>query len=183
LKIKYKKGEKMIVTTKDLFKVAYGKFAIGAYNINNLEQCMGLFQGVCKVSNDGYLINVIERTKIFKENNFIKFIAENGKQYFLTGDEIVSMNMWGFKPSIFTFLEGKFNLFLKGNIDNLKSEFFIPSVVDELIKESLIKVKVLHSEDQWFGITYKEDRELVERQIRDLIERGVYPEKLSSFVS
>ncbi|HPO89851.1 MAG TPA: sugar phosphate nucleotidyltransferase, partial [Victivallales bacterium] len=113
-------------------------YMVGFILKNTLSEYGHVSRGICKVFNDGYLINVVERTKVFMKNSSIKYTDENGDEHFLTGDEIVSMNMWGFKPSIFNFLEKKFTLFLKENINDLKSEFFIPGVIDELVKESLI---------------------------------------------
>ena len=94
------------------------------------------------------------------------------------GNEIVSMNMWGFTTSIFTHLEEMFIEFLEHNINDVKAEFYVPSVVDSLIKNGIAKVKVLKSPEHWVGITYKEDKPNVVLAIRKLIEKGFYPQKL-----
>ena len=96
----------------------------------------------------------------------------------LSGNEVVSMNVWGFLPSYFDYLEKYFIDFILSNADNPKGEFYIPFVVNDLIEKQEIKLKVLESKDGWFGVTYKEDKELAIQNIKDLINRGVYPEKL-----
>ena len=96
----------------------------------------------------------------------------------MTGNESVSMNNWGFKPSIFEKLENKFIDFLKKHIDKPKSEMYIPSVVFELIREKQTTAKVLEANSPWFGVTYKEDKPIVVEKIKKLIEQGVYPDKL-----
>ena len=88
------------------------------------------------------------------------------------------MNIWGFTPSYFDFLDKYFIDFIKENSGNPKAEFYIPFVVNELIKTKQAKLKVLESKDLWFGVTYKEDKDLAVQNIADLIEKGVYPERL-----
>jgi hypothetical protein len=88
------------------------------------------------------------------------------------------MNMWGFTPEIFGALEDGFRAFLKENDTNLKAEYLLPDVVDRLIKTGRADVRVLTTPDKWFGVTYKEDKDVVTRSIRELIENGTYPEKL-----
>ena len=88
------------------------------------------------------------------------------------------MNMWGFKPSIFSYLDDMFSDFLRENISDLKSEFLIPSVVNDLIKKNIEKVQVLKTKSAWFGVTYIEDKPFVKNQIKELIQTGIYPEKL-----
>ncbi len=135
-------------------------------------------RGVCETDKNNYLQTVIERTHIEKTNGKIISQVENNTQLELTGNEVVSMNIWGFTPSYFDFLDKYFADFIKVNSGNPKAEFYIPFVVNELIKTKQAKLKVLESEDLWFGVTYKEDKKLAVRNIADLIEKGVYPEKL-----
>ena len=104
---------------------------------------------------------------------------KEGDEYVsLTGDEPVSLNFWGFAPGIFDHLEDQFQDFLKERIGEPKAEFYIPSVVDRLVHEGKCRVRVLHSPEKWFGMTYSQDRAQVVERIRQLTEQGVYPEKL-----
>ena len=96
----------------------------------------------------------------------------------IDGNTFVSMNFWGFTPSFFNFLNKGFELFIQQNAENLKAEFYIPSVVNELIKSQQASVRILQCNEQWFGMTYKEDRETVVKSIRKLVQSGVYPENL-----
>ncbi|MEA2012282.1 MAG: sugar phosphate nucleotidyltransferase [Verrucomicrobiota bacterium] len=135
-------------------------------------------RGVCSCNSDGNLTDVVERTNIEKNGNAAFFTDKNGNTEKLTGDEIVSMNMWGFTPSIFDHLEAQFKDFLATQGKEMKSEFFIPTVVDNIIKADKATVKVLESADSWFGVTYKEDKDYVIGSIRELVEKGIYPKKL-----
>ncbi len=126
---------------------------------NTLTENGTVSRGVCKVEN-GFLTDVTEHTSIAKDNEFPK-------------GTIVSMNMWGLRPDIFGYLQKDFDEFLKtANIE--KDEFFIPSVIDKLIKNGTVKVKVLTSHDKWYGVTYKEDKESVVRAINKMTEEGMY---------
>jgi len=99
----------------------------------------------------------------------------------MTGHEVVSMNIWGFMPGFFDHLERHFNQFIEKNAGNPKGEFYIPFVVNELIEKGKVSLKVLESEDQWFGVTYQEDKALAVRSIARLIEQEVYPGDLTRF--
>ncbi len=147
---------------------------------NTLSEHGYVSRGVCRCDASEYLENVVEVMHIEQDNGGAKYLDENGRYSKLTGNEIVSMNMWGFTPSIFARLEKMFIEFLERNINDVKSEFYIPSVVDSLIKNGEAKVKVLNSPERWFGITYKEDKPNVVLAVRGLIEKGFYPEKLFS---
>jgi hypothetical protein len=125
------------------------------------------------------LTDVEEITKIEKVPGGARYLRGE-TEVRLTGEEIVSMNMWGFGPSIFTFLRDEFVHFLDDHGDDLKSEFFIPTVVNSLVQSKRATVNVLLSEDSWFGITYREDKPRVVESLRDLVQRGEYPEKLFS---
>ncbi|HBM14873.1 MAG TPA: nucleotidyltransferase [Lentisphaeria bacterium] len=147
--------------------------------LNNTLSSFGyVSRGVCTRDVQSYLVNVKELTHIEPSGNAAKYLNENEKYELLSGNEIVSMNMWGFTESIFHYLESLFKEFLKSEIRNPKSEFYIPFVVDRLIKENEAKVKVLESKDKWFGITYKEDKPEVISKLRSLVDSGVYPSKL-----
>ena len=135
-------------------------------------------RGICRTEN-GILAEVVERTKIASTGNGTAcFDDGEGTVIDFTGDEIASMNFWGFKPSLFAELKTRFVTFLEKQGKELKSEFFIPFVVEELIAEKKAQVKVLESEDAWFGVTYREDKPAVQSNIRKLIESGVYPENI-----
>ena len=135
-------------------------------------------RGVCAMGAGGFLERVVERTHIEQEGNAAKFVDEAGKQHPLTGDEIVSMNLWGFTRSLFDHLRAGFEQFLKTNGGNPKAEFFLPFLVNELIARGQVRVRVLPTPDSWFGVTYREDKARVDRSVRELIAKGVYPEKL-----
>ncbi len=127
-------------------------------------------RGVCTVEN-GYLKDVDEHTKIASDCTFIR---EDGSVGQLTPDTIVSMNMWGFTPDLFKYLENDFVEFLKEKGTELKSEFFLPFVVDSLIKSGEKKARVLVAEDKWYGVTYKEDLDTVVSAIKALCDEGKY---------
>ena len=136
-------------------------------------------RGICRTTDDGILTEVVERTKIASTGNgTARYDDGEGTVIDFTGDEIASMNFWGFKPSLFAELKTRFVTFLEKQGKELKSEFFIPFVVEELIAEKKASVKVLESEDSWFGVTYREDKPAVQSNIRNLIASGAYPEKI-----
>jgi len=145
---------------------------------NTLSSFGYVSRGVCSKDKENYLTNVKELTQIEPSGIAAKYRKEDGKYESLTGDEVVSMNMWGFTESIFGHLETMFSEFLKSEIRNPKSEFYIPFVVDRLIRENKARVKILESADKWFGITYKEDKPEVVSKLRGLIDHGIYPLKL-----
>ena len=151
---------------------------VGYYLHNTLSDFGSVSRGICFVDENDNLKKIVELTKILKKDNKIISIEENGNETLLTGNEIVSMNMWGFKPSIFETLEEKFTEFLKTEINNPKSEMYIPSVVFKMIQEKTATVKVLEANSPWFGITYYEDKPFVMEKIRSLIAGGEYPERL-----
>lgn len=134
-------------------------------------------RGVCDIDENGFLNTVIERTKIERQNGKIVAYDEDSK-ITLPPDALVSMNMWGFTPSIFGHLRKKFITFLKKQGNELKSECYLPVVVDTLIQRGSVKVSVIDSQSEWFGMTYKKDLETTRKTIREKIKSGVYPEKL-----
>lgn len=155
------------------------EYSMVAYQLRNTLSDFGsVSRGVCKVDDNNNLERITETTKIFKKGEAACSVEEDGTETPLTGDESVSMNFWGFKPSIFPALENKFVDFLQNNIQKPKSEMYIPSVVFEMIEDGSANVKVLESNSPWFGVTYKEDKPLVVNKLKTLIEAGEYPEKL-----
>ena len=135
-------------------------------------------RGICKVDENSYLRSIEETTRILQKGKEVVFVDSEGTEQKLTGNESASMNIWGFKPSVFPLLESKFSDFLKSRIHEPKSEIYIPSVVFELIDEKRISVKVLEADSPWFGVTYQNDKPLVVNKINKLIEKGDYPEQL-----
>jgi NDP-sugar pyrophosphorylase family protein len=130
-------------------------------------------RGICGVGPDGYLTSVEELTKIEKTATG----AREGARTF-TGDELVSMNFWGFQPSIFSDLRECFTAFLQRSGTELKSECYIPATVNELMAAGKARVKMLSSRSPWFGVTYKEDKPRVVECIARLVAQGVYPGRL-----
>ena len=116
--------------------------------------------------------------KVKKKGTITVFVDKNGREQKLTGDEMVSMNFWGFGPCIFDYLQKQFNDFLKEHGDEQKSEFYIPTAVDNLVAAGKKCVKVLRTSDRWFGVTYKQDKQIAQARIEKLIEKGIYPRKL-----
>lgn len=162
---------------KSAFKAIYehlknegGDYCMVGFRLKNtLTENGTVSRGVCNVEN-GYLTGITERTKI-KDCKY----TEDGENWtVLAEDTLVSMNMWGFATDIFDYLGRDFNEFLKNSISVPKSEFYLPSVVADLISKDIKKVKVLIAEDKWYGVTYKEDKEQVVKALREKIENGEY---------
>ena len=135
-------------------------------------------RGECKVNKDGYLTEINERIHIEKINNHIIRKDENGVFVPIDGEAVVSMNFWGFTPKCFEFGTSLFEEFLEENKGNLKAEFFIPLIVNEILKSGKATVEVLKSNAKWFGVTYKEDKEIVQKEIELLQKNNSYPSKL-----
>ena len=145
---------------------------------NTLSDFGSVARGVSRTDAADYLTSVVEMMKIERDGAAAKNTDAEGKITRLTGDEAVSMNFWGFTPALFPQLKTKFTEFLKKSGGELKSECYIPSTVNDLVIAGQAKVKVLRTNDSWFGVTYREDRPMVVESIRKLIARGDYPEKL-----
>ncbi len=155
-----------------------GKNCMAGYLLKNtLSEHGYVSRGVCQINENNELIEIIERTKIGLKSN--KIIADdNGADLELDGDVFCSMNFWGFTPDVFPELESEFKKFITNNISNLKSEYYIPSIVSHQLNNQLATVKVLEATDQWFGVTYKEDKPFVIDKIKNLTNKGQYPDKL-----
>ena len=145
---------------------------------NTLSEFGSVARGACRVGADDYLEGVTELTKIEKDGRLAKYTDAAGAVQHLSGDEPVSMNMWGFTPTLFAHLQQQLIEFLKKHGQEEKSEMYIPSVVNDLVSAGKERCKVLRSTDSWFGVTYREDRPFVVEGIRGLITRGDYPKKL-----
>ena len=144
---------------------------------NTLSEHGSVSRGICSLSEDDKLNSVRELTYIVKKHSEI-FNEVNGEKESLTGDEVVSMNMWGFSPQVFIQLERLFSEFLEENLNVLSSEFYIPFAVDNLIQSGTATVEVLETTEKWFGVTYQEDKVQVQKEILSLIQHGDYPSSI-----
>lgn len=155
------------------------EYSMVGYKLSHtLSDYGSVSRGICDVDENDLLRKIVETTKILKKDGKIISIEPDGSEKELTGNESASMNIWGFKPSVFPILEEKFTGFLNNHINEPKSEIYIPSVVFDMIQGKKVTVKVLKADSPWFGVTYKEDKSRVVAKINKLIEEGEYPEKL-----
>ena len=159
--------------------------------VNNTKYCMIGYQlkhtlsdfgtvsrGICMADDRSFLQAVVERSEIWKKDGRIFYKNDEDKDIPLTGDELVSMNIWGFTPEIFKSLNEHFTDFIKINAGNIRSELFIPTVINDIVRNGKGSVKILPATDRWFGVTYREDKSAAIQHIRDLIKRGLYPDNL-----
>lgn len=159
----------------------YRYMMVGYRLENTLTDNGHVARGVCDMDAQGYLADIHERTHIEKRGNGAAYTEDEGKTWIpISGDATVSMNMWGFSESILGELQSRFSAFLEENLEKnpLKCEYFLPFVVDELLKEGRATVAVEKSQDKWFGVTYKEDKPMVMAAIQNLKDQGVYPAHL-----
>ena len=159
----------------------YHYMMVGYRLENTLTENGHVARGVCVTDEEGHLIKINERTHIEKHDGGTAYTEDDGKSWtMLPEGSIVSMNMWGFSNSILKELKERFTAFLDDAIKNnpMKGEYFLPFVVDELLQEKKATVKVLKSEDKWYGVTYKEDKPMVMTAIQNLKDQGLYPQKL-----
>lgn len=177
---------------KSAFKEAYS-YLTSVHDTGKIQICMvsfilkntlsdngGVTRGLCQVDSDGMLTGIKETHNIEKEGMGAVIRSDSGTQE-LDADSPVSMNMWGLTPEFIDILKTGFDEFLKEIAeDDLKAEYLLPTIIGELLEEGRLDVKVLKSHDQWFGVTYKEDRETVTNAVRKLIEDGIYPSVLYS---
>lgn len=145
---------------------------------NTLSDNGGVTRGICSVNQDNHLIDIVETHNIEKGDNSA-FIKDGDRIIDIDLNVPVSMNMWALQPVIFNVLDEKFKIFLENlHQDDLKAEYLLPTIIGDLLKEDLVDVTVLKSQDNWFGVTYKEDKQSVINSIKELIINGVYPNKL-----
>lgn len=156
-------------------------YSVVAYYLRNTLSDHGTVnRGVCQMNANGHLIDVTECVKIKRDDDgIIRFPTEDGTMS-LEENTLVSMNMWGFLPSYFEHCDQMFKSFLEHEGTKLTSEFYIPTLIDQLIKNEVLNVKVLDTESDWFGVTYQEDKPFVMEKINQLIDKGVYPGNLWS---
>ncbi len=154
------------------------EYAMVGYNVaNTLSEYGSVSRGVCNTDEDGYLTTVVERTKIKRDEDGI-FFYEDDQRTKLAENTPVSMNFWGLKPNVFKYLNEGFKEFLSEHGNELKSEYYIPLLINDNIVKGTIRTKVLQCDSPWFGVTYKEDKPMVQQRIKDLIESGAYPRNL-----
>ncbi|WP_372775479.1 NDP-sugar synthase [Mangrovibacterium sp.] len=165
----------------DFFKteVSENTYSMVGYLLKNtLSENGTVSRGICKTDNEQNLVEITERHKIERSGDSIVFVDENAHQVEVGENTPASMNFWGFHPNLFAHLENQFKSFLDEKMMLPKSEFYIPSVVFELIKSEEVKTKVLQADSPWFGVTYPEDKAWVVSQIQRLTNKGIYPSKL-----
>ena len=144
---------------------------------NTMSKSGTVARGICETK-DGYLTSVVERTAIGYKGEAICFTDENGVEQTLAPETPVSMNLWGFTPDYFKYSEEYFKRFLDANKDNLKAEFYVPLLINELVTSGKARVKVLDTTSKWFGVTYAADRPAVVEKFAELHASGEYPEKM-----
>lgn len=178
--------------SRDCFKVignflanlpegAKNQYAMVGFRVGNtLSENGTVSRGICTTNAEKHLVDVVERTKIERCDGKVQYIGDEGEWVVTDDNTPVSMNVWGFTPDYFEYSEAYFKEFLsdKKNIENKKSEYFIPLMVNKLINDGTASVEVLDTTSSWFGVTYPEDRESVVTKIQSLVDESVYPSKL-----
>ena len=156
-------------------------YAVIAYYLRNTLSDHGTVnRGVCNVDSTGHLVSVKECVKIARGEDGVISYPSGDTRVTLSDDSLVSMNMWGFQPSFFDHSSKIIPQFLQNSGSKQDAEIYIPTVIDTLIKNEILNVKVIDTESDWFGVTYQEDKPFVMSKIRHLISEGVYPENLWS---
>lgn len=178
--------------SRDCFKVignflanlpegAKNQYAMVGFRVGNtLSENGTVSRGICTTNAEKHLVDVVERTKIERRDGKVQYIGDECEWVVTDDNTPVSMNVWGFTPDYFEYSEAYFKEFLsdKKNIENKKSEYFIPLMVNKLINDGTASVEVLDTTSSWFGVTYPEDRESVVTKIQSLVDESVYPSKL-----
>lgn len=158
------------------------RYAMVGYILENTLTDNGhVARGVCETNDRGYLVGIHERTRIEKREGGAQYTEDDGQTWVtIPQGSIVSMNLWGFNRSVLEELKERFPVFLNEAMKTnpLKGEYFLPSVVGELLEEDKASVAVLKSQDRWYGVTYREDKEVVMAAIQGLKDKGLYPDKL-----
>ena len=172
----YKKLASFLKTCQDGEKISG---CIASFVLENtLSENGSVSRGICSVSKDGLLEKVVENTAILRNQEGKIISSVDDKEIELTGKEAASMNAWGFSGSIVGKLTALFEEFLAAKGSEMKSEFYLPGAVDRLINDNVAEITVLNTTDNWFGVTYREDKPFVQASIRKLIAEGRYPETL-----
>lgn len=172
----FKVAAEYLKTSKDAERADYSM--VSFILRNTLSDFGSVCRGVCECDDKQSLVGVTECCGIEREGNGAVYTDDNDQKHHFTGDEPVSMNMWGFTPSIFENIESQFVDFLKERGQEEKSEFYIPSVVNTMLQADTANVHVLRSEAQWFGVTYREDKQFVQDSVAAMCKEGAYPSPL-----
>ena len=155
------------------------RYSMVGYRVGNtLSESGTVARGVCETDKDGNLTGVVERTQVMRVDGKVSYKDESDQWVAIDDNTPVSMNMWGFTPDYFTYSEDYFVRFLKENGDNIKAEYFIPLLVNHLIVNGTVSVKVLDTPSKWFGVTYADDRPEVVARLQELVDNGEYPSPL-----
>lgn len=174
----FKKIHEYLVNEMDEEKTPLDLCMAGYVLGNTLSENGAVTRGVCVKNDQDELVSVHETFDILKKDGKVTGKTEEGEEVPLTEDAIASMNMWGLTPSFVKALEVRFPAFLTKAEGNLKAEYLLPEIVGNLITEGKASVKVLKTEDKWFGVTYAEDKEYVRKALEDLHDKGIYEEPL-----
>ena len=160
-----------------------GEYCMVGFRVGNtLSESGEVSRGVCHISDDGFLTTVTERHYMIRRyGGAVSILDESGYAIVLDDNALVSMNMWGFTPDYFEYSKKAFVEFLSEHGNDLKTEFYIPSMVNELITRGAASVKVYDTTSSWFGVTYAADKPSVMANVAKLVEEGVYPNKLFDF--
>lgn len=159
----------------DMENLLQSKYALIGYVLNNtLSEHGYVSRAECETNPDGTLKSITERLKIKRAEDVVMFRDEEGKNRVIGENTIVSMNIWGFMPSLFRYLDEEMMEFLKDNSQSEKAEFLLPNVIDRLIKSAEVEIPVLPTEAKWFGMTYQEDLDLVKGKLAELVKKGEY---------
>ncbi|RNI26049.1 nucleotidyltransferase family protein [Rufibacter latericius] len=151
---------------------------VGYLLTNTLSEHGAVSRGICEVDEDGNLIGITEQTHIEKTDGGIVAIGADQGQIPLAPDQLVSMNLMGFSPDLLPYFEEYLTAFLQKSAQVPKAEFFLPLVLDKLVKAGVTQVKLLPTSEKWFGVTYPEDKPVAVESLRRLVAAGVYPEQL-----
>lgn len=170
----FAKAQKFLLTEANA-----NTFAIVGYSLRNtLSEHGSVSRGVCEVDSNNNLVAINERVKIYRENGTIIYESTDGSKHKVAEDSLASMNFWCFSPEIMPYIRKEFETFLGKNFNDPKAEFLIPYVADQYVHAGNGVIKVIPTDAQWFGVTYKEDAPVVERSLHQLIDAGNYPRNL-----
>ena len=151
-------------------------YAMVGYRLRDTLSELGtVSRGVCHCDADNWLQSIVETTKIERQGGDARALLEDGTTRPIPGETLVSMNFWGFQPGFFQTLRAGFEHFLSKNSGSTTAEYYLPTAVQESMRDSGARVKVLQSSDAWCGVTHKHDKSPVENMLRDLVQRGAYP--------
>ncbi len=154
-------------------------YSIVGYKLGNtLSEHGHVNRGVCKVGSDGLLEHIVETRQLEKTPNGAKAPGIDGQDLYFTGNEVVSMNLFGFKPTCYNYLKEEFRTFIDKRGMDLKSELDIPTSLDKFVKNGDIRIKILMSYEKWFGVTYRDDKPYVVENIKKMIRKGIYPARI-----